>query len=461
MAGFSDLPNELVGEVAGHVMPEDIESFSMLSRGVYVIALPLLREHRLLRERYNVFGNLKKAAFDGELLKKANPGSAPVTANCAPGDSFSNLLTDVLKNHRVAPYIKEFRQEGWFTGWDSMGLDPLDETLHLPYSEEQFSLFKQALSRYVLPTKLKTWIEELESGHEDPIISLLFIFLPNINSIKFENCSNLAHRLREVVERIETDCIPDIPILSHLERINLQYDDYYIEGDPRPIDFLAFIATMPSLKSLSGQFIATFGEVHDFSCLSPHSSTITELRFKKCNLNLEKLRDLFQGLKALQRFHYIYDRYDEYTGYLELWDPAGMCKALSKYFQGSLEVLDLRSDLEPVGPIESLCDYSVLKDLTLSFSLFKKGQFLCSETLASQLPESIQKISLHDVEIKHIWFLESTIREVLHLKPARLPRLKDFCFFASWDLEALGPVKEELRKLCEEAGVELCFLKPN
>lgn len=128
--------------------------------------------------------------------------------------------------------------------------------------------------------------------------------LPNINSIKFERCSNKAHRLQDVIERIRTDCILGPPILSRLERVNLQYNNYYEAADPRPIDFLAYLATTPSLKSLFTQLIATFGGSHDFSCLLRHSSNITDLSFKTCKLILEQLGDLVQGLKSLQNDYY-------------------------------------------------------------------------------------------------------------------------------------------------------------
>lgn len=141
-------------------------------------------------------------------------------------DIFWKLLIDVLDNPRVAPYIKEFRMQGWFFEW---GYD-LDQ--HIPYTDEQFVVFKKALSKHLLPEKLEEWIKELEAEHESPAISLLLILLPNINSIKIEHCNNLAHQLREVIERIWTDCAPRFGILSHLERVSLQYNDYFDEVVP-------------------------------------------------------------------------------------------------------------------------------------------------------------------------------------------------------------------------------------
>lgn len=45
MASFSDLPNEMIREVARHVMPEDMEKFSLVSKRIYAVNLPFLKEH--------------------------------------------------------------------------------------------------------------------------------------------------------------------------------------------------------------------------------------------------------------------------------------------------------------------------------------------------------------------------------------------------------------------------------
>ena len=458
MARFSDLPNELVREVAGHVMPDDIESFSLTSRGVYAEALPLLKEHRELKVRYSAFGNLEKTGFDGRRLGKSDFRGHQVMLNGYPGDSLSNLLTDILTDHRLVPYIKELRLDYCCLAWESEDPDPSNERHeHVPYTEEQVALFKQALSEYLLPEKLEAWTTELLIiGHEGPIISLLLFLLPNINSIKLERCSNLSDHVREAIECVKTDFKSSMPILTRLERVKLEYNDPlpFPDVDFCAVEFLAFLATIPSLKSLYADQFAPWDSPYDSSCLSPHSSNITDLGFKSCNLSLGQLEDLLQGLKALHSFHFIFDEHLE----MGPWDAAEICKVLSKHAQRSLEVLDVRSELEPTGPIENLQDFEILKELVLSLSLFRAGEDSPSQTLAAQLPESIQKISLHDIEVKDISLLEDSIREVVHCKSDRLPRL-DKVLCASWDLEGLSQVTDKLQKSCEDVGFELCFVK--
>ena len=359
MANFSDLPNELVIEVASHAMPEDLENFCLGSKHIYAVALPLLKEHRELKSRYQDFDNLGQADFDGRRLQKPDVWADSINFNCYTGPQLSELLADVLGNPRTALYIKELRLEGWYRSWES-------SDNHIPYTEERFALFKEVLARYVLPEKLGTWTAEIESGDQGPIISLLLILLPHINSIKDQSYPiPIMHDLREIIERTRTDCISDIQMLSYLKRVTLQYDGYDDHETDRPtIDDLGFLATLPSLKSLYVQYLASFDNVHDFSCLQPHSSNVIELSFKQCALRLGVLGDLFQGLRALQKFHCIYPAYgEEYA--MELWDPAGICELLMMYARRSLEVLDLRVNLAyeetpPFEPIESLRDFEVL-----------------------------------------------------------------------------------------------------
>lgn len=453
MTNFSDLPNEMVREVARHIMPENILNFSLVSKNIYDVNLAFLTEHRELRERYSEFEPLEKAAFDGRRLEKSDPEDDPWTPNCLPFDAFSDLLADVLANRRVAPYIKELRMQGWFFDWAP------DQDVHIPYTEEQSVLFKKALSKYVLPTKLEEWIKELDAGNENPVISLLLVLLQDIVSIKLEHCSNTEHQLREVIERIRRDCIPGSAILTHLERVNLQYDELRRLAEPSPVDLLAFLATVPSLKSLYAQNFDACTRSHDFSCLLPDSSNIRDLGFKRSVFNFGQLEDLLQGLKELQKFYYIYDMNPASGIEVVLWDPARICKLLFKYAQRSLQVLDLRSERDPLGPIEDLRGFEALKELTLSFPSFRIKGKLPLRTLVSWLPRSIQSISLHDIEVKDIPLLKKTISEVVRLEPSHLPRLQKFCLYAHWDLGAYVKVANKMRRMCEDARFELSLMK--
>ena len=75
MASFSSLPNEMIREVARHVMPKDIENFSLASKRIYAVNLPFLEEHRELRERYSAFDNLGKPHLMGAVSSQEALGT--------------------------------------------------------------------------------------------------------------------------------------------------------------------------------------------------------------------------------------------------------------------------------------------------------------------------------------------------------------------------------------------------
>ena len=128
---------------------------------------------------------------------------------------------------------------------------------------------------------------------------------------------------------------------------------------------------------------------------------------------------------------------------------------LSKHAQRSLEGLSIRSNKDPVAPIENLREFKVLKKLILSFSLFQVAG------LASELPVSLEILILHDITGSHISArdLKNTIREVVRFKPRRFPRLEKICFHVTCCPGSQIQPTDKLRKLCENAGFELCFME--
>ena len=97
----------------------------------------------------------------------------------------------------------------------------------------------------------------------------------------------------------------------------------------------------------------TLGHAYDSSCLSPGSSNVTDLGFKRCKLGLGGLGGLLQGMKALKEFRYIYEDTEPLlfgpVRTTAVTDLAEMRKLLLKHTGPSLELLDLlRVNEEPV-----------------------------------------------------------------------------------------------------------------
>ena len=455
MDRLSNLPNELLHEVVKLAMPESIDSFAFTSRRVLAVAWPFIDKYWELRRRYKAFDNIGKAAFNGRRLD-TRCIEDPITTNITPSKDLSTLLTEVLKDPSVAYFIREFRLHGWWESWQAT--HPPFEYAHVSYTQEQLSLFRRALSVYVRPEKLGQWIQDVESGDEDPVLSLLLILLPNINSIKFEQCDDMDNRLMEVVKRIRTDCTADVTVLERLEKINLLYFDYSVDHE-HSSDLLAFLATIPSLKCLYSQHMELVCDYQSLRNLSPRSSNITDLAFKNCGLSPGEIGGLLQGIKALQKFTYIDSEYEP-EELAPSWVPAPICKLLLEHARQSLEVLDFRGEIGRKAHIDGLQDFESLKELTLSCSLFRRGASTVSESLMSRLPRCIQRMTLVGIEEEDISFLND-VTDALFDKSDRWPALKQICLHASWDLSARVVNPHKLNTRCSDAGLALWIKRKN
>ena len=185
MTGFNDLPNEIVLELWHHVLlPDDVASFALVSKRIFALATPSLKEHHRLRSKYAVLEN--ESSKDGSML--------------AP------LLKDVLLYPYIAFYVKNICVCDWHTRWNepvpgvpSLLGPELDDaenyTWHVPYPEQDMELFRDGIRKAgnLFPCKKYNWIKLLESGHEDPILALSLGLLPNLCALSLEDPPVLTH----------------------------------------------------------------------------------------------------------------------------------------------------------------------------------------------------------------------------------------------------------------------------
>lgn len=182
MTGFNDLPNEIVLKLWHHVLPpDDIASFALVSKRIFALATPSLKEHHRLKSKYAVLEN--ERSEDGSML--------------------AHLLKDVLLYPYIAFYVKNIHICDWHTCWEDPRLfQELDDmgnyASHVPYPELDMKLFKDSIrkAKNLFPRKKDFWIRLLENGHEDPILALLLSLLPNLCALSLEDPLNeLAYLL--------------------------------------------------------------------------------------------------------------------------------------------------------------------------------------------------------------------------------------------------------------------------
>ena len=441
MARFSHMPDELICEIAGYLLPDGIESFSLASSAIFDLTLPYLTEHRRLQRRYRHFRKISVAVVEG----------------LAPACTVSDFVVDVLTHERVRRYIKTLGLYFYNNEWVLDYLTPSYGRVMFPV--EQSVLFKQALSTYIRPEKVGKWISELKLGKQAPLIGLLLIRLTKLNSIRLVLGAESSSRFKELIERIKTDCVADAPVLSHLELIDSHGTRFPQNGGLYSVDLSAFLATIPSLTTLRNHHLSTLYDRPVPKQLPSYAPNITSLAFKSCRISLAELNLILQSVRSLQYFTYIFERSALPTN--PPWDPAILCKLLTKYSKRTLEGLEIRSQARsyPIRPIDGFQDFTTLQNLALSIWLFECKPAFRSSTLMSQLPGSIRRLILYDIKkTRDLVLLQDSVPEAIRLKPQRLPGLRSIWFDISEDLGGWLKEVDKLQGPCRDVDIEFCMM---
>ena len=159
MPTFSGLPNEIVAITWGFVdEPEDIESFALVSKKVYSLSKPSLREHARMKN----------------LLPTID-----IDVDTDP-DGPEELLAQLLHNPRLAFYIHEALIEDWTTpgNWQNDSLTSM--------SPARIAEFESAVrcSFYVPPSEKEDWIRAIKEGNPDPIVALIIMRLTKLRQLR-------------------------------------------------------------------------------------------------------------------------------------------------------------------------------------------------------------------------------------------------------------------------------------
>ena len=160
MAVFSDLPNELVMHIWSYVIePESVERFALVSKNIYGLAAPFLREHARLKRKYSRLHYSHKSQRAADLLRS------------------------MLLNPRAALYINEIRIVDWAEHWEEQYQKPL-----LPYSRGTMKLFKDVVlsSSLIPPSEVGNWVKIIKEGDEAPILALIIMQTTKLTTFELD-----------------------------------------------------------------------------------------------------------------------------------------------------------------------------------------------------------------------------------------------------------------------------------
>ncbi len=382
MANFSKLPNELVIQIWGYVIdPDDVESFALVSKSVYGLAAPFLREHARLKQIWS------RIRYPN---KKSGSGAAV-------------LLEGMLLNPRIALYVKELQITRWEVDWYDQELPGLS------YPRSAMDLFKEAVrsSSLIAPSEMGDWVRDIESVNDNPIMALTVMQLTNLRSFKLSTSfSKLLPYLCKTLEPITKPSQTAIHL--GLSAGGSEVKNNYQIDLPRP-------STL---------------------------SNVSDLKLNVPNIEFEQLSRLLRSMRRLQSFIY-FGSVDSPVEPYQLCSELLECSRHS--LQKLRLLVDIRKEEGLLHAyLGDITHFEVLAELETDFVLLLGSKDQACRKLADVLPISIERVTLYSQVIITAHALEDVVLQMVQSKMKRLPNLKALTFaFLRYDETELITELEE------------------
>ena len=418
MTQFTDFPNEIVAQIAQNVHPRDIVNFSSTSKFIHSVCEPCLKVHHEMQRKY------KKCKCIGNQ------------------NSMAYLLSDIILHPTAALYVECLDTNRCWDGWyEGHG--------HKGYPQKMMSRLTQAVADTVPSDQVSTWTEALESGDEDPVLALLLLRLPGINTLKI----NLEYTSQCLFQTLRCGMEgPGFSFLSALTTLYIRWADYV---DPE-CQAISYFATLPSLRSMEIQDLYLEEGVGHRECLlQPRSSNVTSIIIRHCSIRKLTLHHFLQGFKALRRFSCGNSRIEDHPN-ASGFDPVWVRAVLLAYCKASLEYLTL---LENRGNdyMGSLREFENLKEVkTYTKYLLDPGNSE-RQDLAQVLPASIEKVHLRESYFANPEKIQDRVLKAAKDKQKHLPNLQELRISLDTDERCLVGMAAtvHMQAKCEKAGFKL------
>ena len=335
MAGFSNLPTEIVVEIWKYIfIPDDIESFARISTKAYTCGEPFLREHRHLKAKYGSIAN----------------GSPNLGPN---GSVLFPLLKDILLQLHLALYDRRFHVTSYLTSWEDWKTEWIGRSRtysipehmernnrlrHVSYPSEDLELFVSAIrsARDLLPGNSEDWCEEVREGNEDRVNALLLTMLPNIEELSLQHIK-CRTKIYETLQHIQW--LSDTPLLLHLDRV-------YLTRFPGMSDDMSIIGPflgLPSVKSIKCDAVDDLKYHYDHKdrseidrlCFDSRKSNVESLEFMNCQSIARGLPHILKRTKHLRDLIYHNLKRDRIFSR----EVSAVCIELEKHTKDSLRTL--------------------------------------------------------------------------------------------------------------------------
>lgn len=461
MAQLSSLPNELLRDILGHVMPEDLENLAQTSKHIRSVSGPALQEHRRLIRKYSSF-------------------SGPAAAK-----TVEPLLKDVLANPRIGHYVKRIeiclateadmqdqdegvqRIEEDGEQEDATQYESVAERADKSKGRASFEYIHAAINDSKFPTfpDLRWTHEYVDQGGEEIFFDLLLPLLPNLTELSMADAAYLHSIYDMMKQALEVDA----PFLSKLKHIRIQAHDYESSREHFLFDDVATFLPLPSLRSLTA--VGAWQDGWRRELLEPPQiSNVTHLELRECDIDSRLLDQFLRSFPHLQAFVHT-SFHEDFTDYD--FDPFIIRTALQARVSTTLRELTILTNArehrkEFMGP---LCGFKALEhvysewcclipDVRASVRGDDRG------LLSLILPVSLKVLSVRYHDNDCISDHQELIHHAIQAKTgpnAPLPHLETLAFtrtpedVVSSRKELRDGADQELQKRCDEVGLSLRF----
>ena len=454
MARFSDLPPELVLNILRHVDPRNLVRACILSKSIFLLAAPILKEHRRLTKEFS---------------------NAFVDTSCAT--SLLDCLAEVLAKPQNADYVRDLTVG--FKDFDKWEEDEeISERQNQPSPDfeneprcnlNNLQVIRTAIenTRHICTDKSDVWLQAVQHNTEDIVFTLLMVHLPNLERLGLRFMCGYASRMTQKIRDAPTS-----KYLCHLKHLTVEFAVDFTGYEHDIIwersEYLKLITGFLSLPSLAFCLLSCLQIDDDESdpqrYLRPHESAILEIQFDRCSIGPKTLFEILEGAKCLSSISYTSD--SSFPGLVQ-WKPLDwywLAVGLWRYARHSLEKVALK----PCGSVYAkLCDFrefTLLREIEAEMALLFSDNTSKAQSLPWVLPSSLRilRLRFQSTDNAQRWGIVEQIKEVIHVilkvKQVLLPYFTEIQLFNDGCLK--WPPLEKTAFLgtyeaCKQQGISL------
>lgn len=478
MSALQDLPTEVLQQIIGEVIPDDVINFAVCCKDVNALAEARLKQHKQCCMNYT------ELRYSG--CFRHEDQDHPV-----------KLLRRICLDKHIACYPKflsiaccqwpdsiedmEEADDDWLNE-DEMLAKQQDASIVQSVFDEFDSVVDNKLcqSLWYNDNEIRTWRQLLKRGSKGVILCILLLLLPNLEANDLTHSDfedNIFFTMLDLIVQTSQEPNPSGPVaLTKLSKATLQGSEPNIrEGyDGENCQTLAHFAALPSMRTISTNFVHGGNFFKNFVWpYEPHLSNVTVLDLCASCIEPKCLSQLLRSIKCLKSFSYDYFPQSDEGGDVTM---CSIIEVLLEHARSTLECVSL-----PTLYPSSICsddavefkEFEVLKEIRFDSSGYLRTEEMYEvcyfneswpsftewrdgiDRLVDILPASVEKVVIDgDVDTSDMTLL---LKDIPIYKKECFPRLRSITFTeCNRSVNRKDRVWGKIwRKACSDVGVRL------